>query len=560
MGACVSCSAERSKALEAAKSRTRCTNLLDVSVDVWINGGGPFARKVPPGGSVDVSMKHVDPRTTRGPKWEATYSGTMKIGAGTSTYNFAVARGNLLLDNRSGAWIPVVVDAASSRSVTGELTYTDLVLLINAQHRWRGTLKRRREEHAKIRRRGAIAIQAAMRGRLTRKLTTCFVCMDEVAFAAKVSTVPEAKCHRACFSCVRQYVDTAISDGRLFIRCPGEGCIHLMDVSGYCSPAALTIYRANVRSSHVQRLDGETDAAFVAFCREHARACPACGVIIWRYAGCDHIHCRCGHHFQWGDVRARVKSTVKSTAEVVRVPVASRDGEETAIIDVATRRDDDNSDGAAAYLRMPGNDACIDCAAPRPTWASLSLGCALCIRCAGLHRALGVETSFVRSLTLDQLSREEAATLLRSGGNAALIAFANARLVPEAAWAAMDPDARRSWYRGSAADTYRSRLAALRAEIRADLAAEGQALAEARTHAPPPPPPPPPMSAGGGPAGPDDREMEALQRLVAMGFYDVHAVREALLRHRGDVGATALALVAAAPHTGVPTLTGNPVL
>lgn len=51
--------------------------------------------------------------------------------------------------------------------------------------------------------------------------------------------------------------------------------------------------------------------------------------------------------------------------------------------------------------RVPGNDACADCGAPDPDWASLNLGILLCIECSGVHRNMSVQISKVRSLTLD---------------------------------------------------------------------------------------------------------------------------------------------------------------
>ncbi|OQV18833.1 Arf-GAP with GTPase, ANK repeat and PH domain-containing protein 3 [Hypsibius exemplaris] len=50
---------------------------------------------------------------------------------------------------------------------------------------------------------------------------------------------------------------------------------------------------------------------------------------------------------------------------------------------------------------VPGNDRCADCQAPRPVWASLNLGVAICIDCSGIHRQLGTHVSRVRSLDLD---------------------------------------------------------------------------------------------------------------------------------------------------------------
>lgn len=44
---------------------------------------------------------------------------------------------------------------------------------------------------------------------------------------------------------------------------------------------------------------------------------------------------------------------------------------------------------------IPGNDACAECGAPEPQWASLNLGILVCIECSGVHRNLGVHISKV---------------------------------------------------------------------------------------------------------------------------------------------------------------------
>jgi len=55
------------------------------------------------------------------------------------------------------------------------------------------------------------------------------------------------------------------------------------------------------------------------------------------------------------------------------------------------------------------NPLCAECdrSNPPPEWVSLNLGCVVCIDCSGVHRALGVHVSKMRSLKLDDLEPEE---------------------------------------------------------------------------------------------------------------------------------------------------------
>ncbi|KAK7915439.1 hypothetical protein WMY93_011200 [Mugilogobius chulae] len=73
-------------------------------------------------------------------------------------------------------------------------------------------------------------------------------------------------------------------------------------------------------------------------------------------------------------------------------------------------KDRRNSQSDAVVLQAirnaKGNNFCVDCDAPNPTWASLNLGALLCIECSGIHRNLGTHVSRVRSLDLDDLPRE----------------------------------------------------------------------------------------------------------------------------------------------------------
>lgn len=58
-------------------------------------------------------------------------------------------------------------------------------------------------------------------------------------------------------------------------------------------------------------------------------------------------------------------------------------------------------------LKEEENKYCADCEAKGPRWASWNLGVFLCIRCAGIHRNLGVHLSRVKSVNLDTWTPEQ---------------------------------------------------------------------------------------------------------------------------------------------------------
>ncbi|XP_058855332.1 stromal membrane-associated protein 2-like isoform X2 [Acipenser ruthenus] len=58
-------------------------------------------------------------------------------------------------------------------------------------------------------------------------------------------------------------------------------------------------------------------------------------------------------------------------------------------------------------LQEEANKFCADCRAKGPRWASWNLGVFICIRCAGIHRNLGVHISRVKSVNLDQWTQEQ---------------------------------------------------------------------------------------------------------------------------------------------------------
>lgn len=70
-------------------------------------------------------------------------------------------------------------------------------------------------------------------------------------------------------------------------------------------------------------------------------------------------------------------------------------------------------------LRDEDNKYCVDCDAKGPRWASWNLGIFLCIRCAGIHRNLGVHISRVKSVNLDVWTPDHVAYVQRMGNSRA---------------------------------------------------------------------------------------------------------------------------------------------
>lgn len=70
-------------------------------------------------------------------------------------------------------------------------------------------------------------------------------------------------------------------------------------------------------------------------------------------------------------------------------------------------------------LREDDNKYCADCEAKGPRWASWNLGVFVCIRCAGIHRNLGVHISRVKSVNLDQWTSEQMQSIQDMGNTRA---------------------------------------------------------------------------------------------------------------------------------------------
>ena len=90
----------------------------------------------------------------------------------------------------------------------------------------------------------------------------------------------------------------------------------------------------------------------------------------------------------------------------------SKNIEHPAPVAVGSENDDEedfeaNKQRIEELCRVLPNNICADCNATGTRWASVSLGVFFCIRCSGLHRALGVHISMVKSTNMDSWTTAE---------------------------------------------------------------------------------------------------------------------------------------------------------
>jgi ADP-ribosylation factor GTPase-activating protein 1 len=73
-------------------------------------------------------------------------------------------------------------------------------------------------------------------------------------------------------------------------------------------------------------------------------------------------------------------------------------------------------------MKIPENKKCFDCNKTSCQWASVNNGIFLCTSCSGIHRGLGVDKSYVRSIQWDKWSDYQL-EFMKIGGNKKLKDF-----------------------------------------------------------------------------------------------------------------------------------------
>ena len=281
-------------------------NDSDFSLLLWVNGGGPIC-KCPPGTTTTVSRPA---HLMRGPQmWTATLDQLAGL-QGLQVCSWS--HSSLQLKVGFGVHDSVTSHLSSGHGYT--LNIATLLLLVQKQRRvkmrHREQLARQRIIWEGARVRAAKTLQRATRSWLVTVVYECPVCLDDLPLMDTKNMCKSAQGgHRLCAPCATRYVDMAIGEGKLYVRCSGIACAELVSKESLmklASQGALDTYEANLVGVHTQRLADESDPAFLTFASEHTRRCPACQVLIWRSEGCNLMRCRCGHVFNWSSPEACV--------------------------------------------------------------------------------------------------------------------------------------------------------------------------------------------------------------------------------------------------------------
>lgn len=108
--------------------------------------------------------------------------------------------------------------------------------------------------------------------------------------------------HACCRSCMKRWVEIAINDQKLRIKCPAECCSYSLwdqDVQDLVSRELFERHQEHKNANYLQHLKESVQESVTLknWLKENARPCPTCHVIVSRSEGCNHMTCVCGTRF-----------------------------------------------------------------------------------------------------------------------------------------------------------------------------------------------------------------------------------------------------------------------
>ena len=127
-----------------------------------------------------------------------------------------------------------------------------------------------------------------------------------------------------CPPCLKSHAEAAIKGGRLFVRCPAEGCgrsLQTLELKTSLSAGSYATLVARLKESEATMAEaGECEAHPLGL---ELRMCPKCSVRIEKNEGCAAMQCyRCGEGFTWSSaelVGAEPRTAARSLKRVERV-------------------------------------------------------------------------------------------------------------------------------------------------------------------------------------------------------------------------------------------------
>lgn len=109
-------------------------------------------------------------------------------------------------------------------------------------------------------------------------------------------------------------------------------------------------------------------------------------------------------------------------------------------------------------INIDGNNRCVDCGSDDPQWASMNNSVFVCLNCAGIHRSLGVEISYIRSLVIDNWDNDQLKKLSIGGNNRFISNLEDFDIITKDNYISLNSETIKKKYKYVASEYYRSLL------------------------------------------------------------------------------------------------------